>query len=220
MNTCAMLRDGAYILSIFLCLICLLLHMNGHKTGQDDSLQKIFVSQHESHARHETLFIWFSCAITLGCSSLPNLILETIETKTTKDSDGVFLREKYFFALSYIAPNLVAFYGISSEYEHVGAFYHMFLSIFALTFTYITTRILEQSNNKVWTRNMIILNYSATYFFFAVIIQFSTTVLLIRIFGFLLVIVKAYIFFKYLLNVNVQKMMSGSNADESSCPVL
>ena len=194
MNTCIMLRDGAYILSILLCLIYLLLHMNGHKTGQDGSLQKIFVSQ------HETLFIWFSCAITLGCSSFPNLILETIENKTTKDADCAFLRDKYLFTLSYIAPNLVAFYGISSEYEHVGAFYHTFLSIFALTFTYITTRILEQSNNKVWTRNMIILNYSATYFFFAVIVQFSTTALLIRIFGFLMVIVKMYIFFKYLVS--------------------
>ena len=214
-RTYTMLRDGAYIVSILLCLVSFLVNMNGHEIGHDGSLQKVFVSQDEASSNRETLLILSSCGLTLGCSFLPNLIAETVQAKTAADANDAFLLERYLFYLSYIAPSLIALCGISSEYEHTAILCQMSTAIFRVTFTYITTRMLEQSNyKKIWTRDVIIINYSITYAYVVVVISFSNMILLNRAVGVFVGIVRMYFILKYLLKINAAKILFGNDAHE------
>ena len=207
------LRDGIYLVSILLCLLSFLLNSNDHSVGTDGSLQKVFFSHDENHAKYETLLILFSCATTMGCAFLPNLIMETVQIKTKKEAIDSFLLERYLFTGSFIAPNMIAFCGISSGYKHTADLYQTSLSIFVVTFTYVTTVILEQSAYKnIWTRNVIILNYSMTYFLLTVIVPFFNMTLL-KIFGTIVVIINVYYHSKYLLNSEVKKTLSGKGSD-------
>ena len=207
------LRDGIYLVAILLCFLSFLLNLKGHNLGTDGSLQKVFVSNDENHTNYETLLILFSCMTTIGCAFLPNLIMETVQIKTKKEAIDSFLIERYLFTGSFIAPNMIAFCGISSGYKHTADLYQTSLSIFVVTFTYVTTVILEQSAYKnIWTKNVIILNYSMTYFLMAVIVPFFNLIL-IRIFGTFVSIAKMYYFLKYLLIADFGKMLSGKDTD-------
>merc|ERR1711991_968436 len=214
-HTYTLLRDGAYIVSILLCLVSLLVNMNGHETGQDGSLQKVLLSQDESHSNREMLLILFSCALTLGCSFLPNLIVETAQAKTAADANDAFLLERYLFSLSYIAPSLIALCGISSEYEHTAILYLTSISTFEVSFAYVTTRMLEQSNyKKIWTRDVITLYYSMIYFLIAVIYGFSTISLMNKLFIVLVVAAELCLILRYLRRVKVKKLLFDNDKRE------
>ena len=214
-HTYTLLRDGAYIVSILLCLVSLLVNMNGHETGQDGSLQKVLLSQDESHSNRETLLILFSCALMLGCSFLPNLIVETAQVKTAADANDAFLLERYLFTLSYIAPNMIALCGISSDHEHTAILCLTSIAIFLVTFAYVTTRMLEQSNyKKIWTRHIITLYYSMMYFLVAVIYCFSTIALMNKIFSALVVAAELCLILRYLRRVNVNELLFDKNTRE------
>ena len=213
-HTYTTLRDGAYIVSILLCLVSLLVNMNGHETGNDGSLQKVLLSQDESHSNRETRLILFSCALILGCSFLPNLIVETAQVKTAADANDAFLLERYLFTLSYIAPNLIALCGISSDHKHTAILLLASISVFIVTFAYVTTRMLEQSSYKnIWTRDVITINFSMIYAHVA-FYSFSDMVLLNRAFGLFVFIVRMYFFPKYLMKINFENILYSNDTDK------
>ena len=206
------LRDGIYLVSVILCLLSFLLNLNDNTVGTGRSLQKVFVSHYEDHTQHETLLILFSCATTLGFSFLPNLIIETLQTKTTEEAIDAFLLERYLFILSFTTPSLVGLCGVFSEYEHTASLFIAATSISWITYSYITALVLERSTyTKIWTRKLILGLFLLSCILFSVVFQISENLRMKWILALFKAVVILYYFINYLIKVDIKEIIWGRN---------
>ena len=191
-------------MSILLCLLSFLLNLNGPHLGTDGSLQKVFAS--DEH--REPLLLLFMCATTLGFSFLPNLIIETLQTKSTEEGTDSFILERYLFILSSTMPSLVGLCGVFYEYEHTADFYIVTTSISIITLMYVTIRVLERRTyTKIWTRNVILGLFLINSIFLSVVIPFHLNFTMKKIFGVFVVIVMLRFYVKYLNIMSIKKVL-------------
>lgn len=217
MMTYSRLRDGVYIVSVLLCFISFLLDLNGHKLGDDGSLQKIFLSHDQEHQK--ALLVLFWCATTLGLSFLPNLIIETAQTKTTEEATDSFLLERYLFILSFIMPSFVGLYGVYHQYQHTAYLYAATTGNLFVTFGYIITRILERSTyTKVWTRTVLLTLFILRCILYTIVIpfgaKFGANFIVKNIIGLFMVAIPVLIYhFTYLNTVEFRKIFMGEDVN-------
>ena len=205
------LRDGIYLVSTLLCLLSFLLNFNGHSLGSDRSLQEVFGS--DEH--RGSLLLLFMSATTLGFSFLPTVLVETLQTETTKEKVDSFLFEIYLFILSFTMPSLVGVCGIFSDYEHTANLYVATISISSSTYMYITARILERSVYiKIWTQNTVLTLLLVGSILFSIVAPFVYSLIVKKIIGVFIGVVMVSHHVKYLHTVNVKKICWGKDRSE------
>ena len=198
------LRDGVFLASILLYLLSFLLSSNGEALERDGSLQKALVS--DEH--REPLLLLFMCAISLGFSFFPNLLVETLQIQTTEEAIDSFILERYIIIWSFTTPSLGGLCGVFYEYEHTANLLLATVGVSWTMFGYIATRVLERSAyTKIWTRGVILGLFLIHNIFLSVVTPFGNNFTMNKIFGTFVAVVTLSYHVKYLRSLDVKQIL-------------
>ena len=145
------LRDIFFIIFGIGCFIPIILEVYTNIKLHDDSMQKLLLEKNKHNINHNSVcgiigFI-FIFSIGLGCCYIPSLIIDTFKTCIFKNitADDILLFERYILTVSFTATSTLPLICMYYNCKYTAVIY---LSLFRLTFisfSYITSRILNKS---------------------------------------------------------------------------
>ena len=203
-----------YTVSLFACLLPILLEIKYGYNVTDGSLQKMFDCHDSIHNnKHIRLIMLFTFALALGCAYLPNIIIDHIKLIILKENFDVLLFERYLLTIMYLIPNIFVLILITQQSKHSAI---VFICCFRMTFftiAYVNTRMLLRSIHK-----NILSNRNVSLFLVLSILlgflPFTYNINICRIIGVIYMLFVLYITWLYCKSVNIKNMFLGNDTSD------
>lgn len=203
-----------YTVSLFGCLLPILLEIKYDYNVTDGSLQNLFECHDSTHNNNHIRFIvLFTFALALGCAYVPNIIMDHIKLIILKDNFDVLLFERYLLTIMYLIPNIAVLILINNNSKYSAI---VFICCFRMTFftiAYVNTRMLFRSIHK-----NILSNFNVTLFLVLSIIlgllPFTYNITICRVVGIIYLLFVLYVTNSYFKHINIRNIFLGNDTSE------